>query len=217
MRSIMTRVQAAFIPAAILLLPFYVEAQYDMGITGSNYSGVRSMLVNPAAGADPRYQLDVNVLSASVLFNNTFLYVPKGAVPAFGFGSIIKGIIHTNKFATYYDPARPGKLYNVTLSGEILGPSFQLALPNRQSIGLTIANRLSANVRDIPGATAENAYAYLRSPGLWDTTFTDGSTRVNGMDWMEYGVHYAAVLFDDGTDQWNAGITLKYLQGIAAA
>ncbi|HXB07743.1 MAG TPA: DUF5723 family protein [Puia sp.] len=105
----------------------------------------------------------------------------------------------------------------VALTTELLGPSFQLALPNRQSIGFTFANRTAATVRNIPGATAENTYAYLRSPALWDTTFTDHSTKVNGMNWLEYGFHYAAVLFDDGTDRWNAGITLKYLQGVAAA
>ncbi|GGA84288.1 hypothetical protein GCM10011511_04310 [Puia dinghuensis] len=201
----------------VCLLSIRTAAQYDMGIVGSNYSGIRGTLINPAAGANLKFKWDVNVLSGDVLFNNTFLYVPKGAVPAFGFKSIIKGIINNDKFATYYDPTQPGKLYHVTLSAEILGPSFQLALPHRQSIGFTFADRLSANVRNIPGATAQNAFVYLKSPPLWDTTFTDGSTKVNGVNWLEYGVHYAKVLFDNGTDQWNAGITVKYLQGIAGA
>jgi len=208
--------------AALLLLfiaasPFGAMAQYDMGIANSRYAGIRGSLLNPAAGADPKFKWDFNIASASVLFDNNFLYIPKGAVPAFGFKSIIKGIIHNNKFATYYDKSRPDKIYNVTLSAELLGPSFQLALPNGQSVGFHIADRLAANVRNIPGATAENAYAYLKDPTLWGTNFSDQSTRVNGMNWLEYGFHYAAVLFDDGTDRWNAGITLKYLRGIAAA
>jgi hypothetical protein len=188
-----------------------------MGIANSNYSGIRGVLLNPAAGADPKFKWDVNVMSAGVLFDNTFLYVPKGAVPAFGFGSIIKGIIHTDKFATNFDQSQPGKLYNVALTAEILGPSVQLALPYGQSVGFSIANRTSVSIRDIPGSTAENAYAYLRSPALWDTTLSDGSTRLDGMNWLEYGFHYAATLFDDGTDRWNAGVTLKYLQGIVGA
>src|SRR5258708_736557 len=211
------RMRAAFLVLSIAALPFCAAAQYEMGIANSNYFGIRGVLLNPAAGADTKFKLDVNVLSAGVRFDNTFLYVPKGAVPAFGFKSIIDGIIHTDKFATNYDRTQPGKLYNLTLSAEILGPSFLLALPNRQSIGFSIANRASASIRNIPGATGQNAFDYLRGPALWDTTFSDHSTRLNGMDWLEYGFHYAAVLFDDGTDKFNAGITFKYLQGIAAA
>lgn len=209
--------RAAIVMLCIVLLPGFVMAQYDLGIGNSNYAGVRGTLINPAAGADPKYALDANVVSVSVLFDNTFLYIPKGAVPAFGFKSIINGIIHNDKFATYYNTAPPGKLYQVALTSEILGPSFQVALPNRQSVGFTFANRTAASVRDIPGTTAENAYAYLKDPGLWNKTFSDHSSKVNGMNWLEYGFHYSAVLFDDGTDQWNAGVTLKYLQGVAAA
>jgi hypothetical protein len=207
---------AALLWLVIAVLPLGAMAQYELGIANSQYSGIRGTLLNPAAGADPKFKWDLNIASAGVLFDNNFLYIPKGAVPAFGFKSIIKGIIHTNKFVTYYDAAQPGKLYNVTLSAELLGPSFQLALPYGQSVGFHIASRISANVKNIPGATAQNAFDYLRSSALWDTTFSDQSTRVNGMNWLEYGFHYSAVLFDDGTDRWNAGITLKYLQGVAA-
>jgi hypothetical protein len=110
---------------------------------------------------DPRYKLDINILSASVLFDNTFLYVPKGAVPAFGFKSILNGIVHTDKFATNYQAAQPNKLYDLTVNAEILGPSFQLALPNRQSVGFTIANRTSASIRSIPGAPGQNASPFF--------------------------------------------------------
>lgn len=84
-------------------------------------------------------------------------------------------------------------------------------------MGFTLVNRTSASIRNIPGATGENAYAYLKSPALWNTTFSDQHTRLNAMDWLEYGFHYAAVLVDDGVDRWDAGITLKYLQGIFGA
>lgn len=212
-----TSTGAALLLLLVAALPIRARAQYDMGIANSNYSGIRGTLLNPAAGAEPTFKWDLNIASASVLYDNNFLYIPRGAVPAFGFSSIIKGIIHTNRFATYYDRTQPGKLYNVTLSGEILGPSIQWALPNGQSVAFHIANRISSSVRNIPGATAENAYAYLKDPTLWGTGFSDQTSKVNGMNWLEYGFHYAAVLFDDGTDRWNAGITLKYLQGIAAA
>jgi len=116
--------RAALLWLSVAALPFTAIAQYEMGLANSNYSGVRGVLLNPAAGADGKFKWDLNGLSAGVRFDNTFLYVPKGAVPAFGFKSLIEGIIHTDRYATNYDAARPDKLYQFTLSADILGPSF---------------------------------------------------------------------------------------------
>ena len=70
---------------------------------------------------------------------------------------------------------------------------------------------------DIPGATAQNAWAYLEEKDLWNKSLSDNSTRLNGMGWLQYGLNYSAILFDDGHNQWKAGIGLNYLQGIVAA
>ncbi|HEY4065094.1 MAG TPA: DUF5723 family protein [Puia sp.] len=202
-----------------LLLPFFLLAQQNTGIRTSNYSGIQGALLNPASIADSKLKWDVNALSVGTNFDNTFVYIPKGAVPAFGFKSIIEGIIHENKFGTHFDPQDPNKLYNLTLSTEILGPSFQLQLPGpgNQAIGLTIASRSYANIRNIPGHVAQSAYDFLLNQGLWNTPFSDHSSQLEGMSWLEYGLHYGAVLFNDGTTEWKAGISLKYLQGVGAA
>lgn len=200
-----------------MLLPLWMLGQYNMGVGNSNYAGIHGALINPAGLAGSKLRWDLNGLSTGVLFDNTFVYVPRGAVPAFGFGAIIKGIIHEDKFATHFDPGNPGKLYNFTFSNEILGPSFQLALDDQQTIGLTIASRSYASIRNLPGHTAQNAYDYLLSPSRWNIPYSDHSSRLNGMSWLEYGFHYAAVLSDDGTNKWKGGVTLKYLQGVAAA
>lgn len=188
-----------------------------MGIRNSNYAGIQGAFLNPSSIADSKLKWDVNVLSAGTLFDNTFLYIPKGAVPSFGFRSIIEGIIHEDKFATHFDSNNPNKLYNLTLSTELLGPSFQMAIAGNQTIGLTIASRSFANISNIPGHTGQNAFDYLLNGGLWNTPFSDHTTKLNGMSWLEYGVHYAAVLYNDGINKWAAGISLKYLQGIGAA
>ena len=193
------------------------QAQYDFGIGNSNYSGLLGARINPATMAGSPIQWEVNGLSVGVLYDNTFVYNPKGSVPAFGFRTILKGIIDNEHFATNYSPGDENKRYQFALSTEVLGPSFQLALGNDQQIGFTIAARGYANIRDLPGSTAENAWAYLQDPHLWNRPLSDNSTRLNGMGWLEYGFRYSAVLFDDGENQWKAGISVNYLQGIAAA
>lgn len=193
------------------------HAQYDFGVGNSNYSGILGARINPAATAGSPMKWEVNGLSIGVLYDNTFVYNPKGSVPAFGFRTILKGIVDNQHFSTYYGAGDEDKRYQFTLATEVLGPSFSLALDSNRSIGLTIAARGYGNIRDLPGSTAENAWAYLQDPDLWNRPLSDNSTRLNGMSWLEYGLHYSTVLLDDGENQWKAGISLNYLQGIAAA
>jgi hypothetical protein len=127
--------------------------------------------INPGITAGSPLQWELNGLSVGVLYDNTFVYTPKGAVPAFGFKSILQGIVKNEHFATRY----------------------------------------------IPGSTAQNAWAYLEEGDLRNRSLSDNSTRLNGMGWLQYGLNYSAILFDDGNNQWKAGISLNYLQGIVAA
>jgi hypothetical protein len=201
------------------LVGLRASAQSDLGIQNGNYSGIQGSLLNPSSIAGSKLKWDVLGASATVDFANTFLYAPKGALPFFGVRRIIKGSIDENLFLTRYDPGNPDKLYDVAFSGEFLGPSFFITVghKHKHEIGLTTAVRGMSNIRDITGNAAQNAFDYLLSNQLWNTTFQEQSARVNGMGWLEYGLHYATVLYDDGRNQWKAGATLKFEQGLFAA
>src|SRR5258708_36780622 len=114
-------------------------AQQNLGIRNSNYAGIQGALLNPSSIADSKLNWDVNVLSVGEVFDNTFLYAPKSSLTLFGFRRIISGSIHEDLFTTHFDPQNPDKLYNVTLSAEILGPSFFIKIAKKHEIGLTIA------------------------------------------------------------------------------
>ncbi|HET6256164.1 MAG TPA: DUF5723 family protein [Puia sp.] len=199
----------------LCLLGLRAWAQPDLGIRNSNYAGIQGSLINPGSIAGSKIDWDVG-FSINVDFANTFLYAPQGPLPFFGIRRIIKGSIDENLWKTRYDPSDPNKLYNVAFSAEFLGPSFFMKIKKKHEIGLTTAVRGMANIRDITGNAAQNAFDYLLSGSLWNTTFQEQSARLNGMGWIEYGLHYATVLKDDGRDQWKAGITLKYEQGMFA-
>jgi hypothetical protein len=194
-------------------------AQPDPTIQNGNYSGIQGSLLNPSSIAGSKLQWDVLGVSAGVDFANTFLYAPKGSIPFLGVRRIIKGSIDENLFLTRYDPGNPDKPYNVAFSAQFLGPSFFMTIgrKHKHEIGLTMAVRGMANIRDITGNSAQNAFDYLLSSSLWNTTFQDQSARVNAMGWLDYGLHYATVLYDDGMNQWKAGATLKFEQGLFAA
>src|SRR5882724_10116837 len=194
-----------------------IFGQQNLGIRNSNYAGIQGALLNPSSIADSKLKWDINVLSAGEVFENTFLYAPKSALPLFGFKRIIKGSIDENLFNTHFDPRNPNKLYNVSFSTEILGPFFFVGIGKKHKIGLTVAGRAYANIRDITGNMGQNAFAYLLEKDLWDTSFHDNSARLNSMGWIEYGLHYATVLYSNGRDELKTGLSLNYLQGIAAA
>jgi len=104
----------------------------------------------------------------------------------------------------------------VTLSTEILGPSFFIKVAKKHELGLTVAARAYGNVRNITGNLGQNAFDYFLSSNRWNTTFQDQSARVNAMGWLEYGLHYATVISDRGLNEIKGGISLNYLQGVGA-
>ena len=194
-----------------------VFAQQNLGIRNSNYAGIQGALLNPSSIADSKLDWDVNVFSVDEVFANNFLYAPKSSLTFLGINRIIGGSINEDLFNTRFNPSQPDKLYNVTASTEILGPSFFMKLAKKQSIGLTIAGRSYANIGNISGNLAQNAFAYFLEKNLYNTTYQDNTARVNSMGWLEYGLHYATVLYSQGGNELKGGISLNYLQGVAAA
>jgi hypothetical protein len=195
----------------------HLQAQQNLGVRNSNYAGIQGALLNPSSIADSKLKWDVNVISGDVVFDNTFLFAPKSAVPLFGFRRIIKGSIDENLFGTRFDPNNPGKLYNVTLSTEILGPSFFVKIAKKHEIGFTMSARAYGNINNISGNLGQNAFDYFVNRDLWNTEFHDNATRINAMGWFQYGLHYATVLSNDGRNEWKVGVSLNYLRGIGAA
>jgi uncharacterized protein DUF5723 len=200
-----------------LCIGLSLHAQYNLGIGSSNYSGIQGSRINPGVTAGNPFSWEINGLTVDALYDNTFVYTPRHAVPAFGFRALIEGIIHNQHYATNYVPNDPDRRYQFTLSGEIMGPSFNMKLNNDQTIGFSMAVRTNADIRDLTGTTAQGAWAYLQEPDLWNRSLSDHSSRLDGMSWLEYGLNYSAVLLDNGNDQLKAGIHVKYLQGMFAA
>jgi hypothetical protein len=193
-----------------------IYAQQNLGIRNSNYAGIQGVYLNPSSIADSKLKWDINVFSTNTVFDNTFLFIPKDSLHIFGFKNILNDIIHQTQFTTHFDPLHPDKLYNVTLSNELLGPSFMMNTGKRSAIGFITAARFYTNVNNITGHFAQNAFAYLQDEDLWNKTFYDSTARINTMGWLEYGFDYAYVFYKNDRNEFKGGVTIKYLQGIAA-
>lgn len=200
----------------LTLLTLRAAAQEDVGVRNSNYAGIQGSLLNPSSIAGSKLDWDIQLVSGQVDFANNFLYAPKSQIPFFGIRRIIKGSIDENLFLTRYDPQNPNKLYQVGFSSEFLGPSFFMTIKKKHEIGLTAGLRAAGNIRNITGNAGQNAFDYLLASSLWNTTYQEQSAKINGMGWMEWGLHYATVLYGDGRNELKAGATLKYEEGMFA-
>ena len=194
-----------------------VSAQQNLGIRNSNYAGIQGALLNPSSIADSKLKWDLNVFSIDEVFDNNFLYAPKSSLSFLGFRKIINGSIHEDLFDTHYNSAEPNKLYNVTFSTEILGPSFFVKVAKKHEIGFTISARGYANINKISGSLAQNAFDYFLGKDLWNSELHDRSARIDAMSWLQYGFHYAKILYNSGKNELKGGLTFNYLQGSAAA
>lgn len=194
-----------------------IKAQEFLGVRNSNYAGINSAFLNPALISGQKIKWDVNVVSAGLFFDNSFFFIPKKLVPVLGFRKIADGIKNENLFYTHFDPQNPGKLYNIALSNEIIGPSFYTEIAKDQRVGFTIASRGYANIINVPGHTAQNAFDDFKNKGLWNANWHDNTTKLNAVDWLEYGLHYSKVIKRTTKYEWSAGASLNYLQGIVAA
>src|ERR1043165_1029160 len=165
----------------------FTNAQQDLGIWNSNYAGILGIGINPSSIVDSKLKWDVNVLSWNVVYDNTFLFIPRDSLKFFGIKNILNDVFNQTQFITEFNHANPDQQFDVTLSNEFAGPSFMMRVGKKSEIGFTTAARMYVNINDITGHFGQNAFAYLDEQDLYNTTFTDNSARLNSMGWLEYG------------------------------
>jgi len=102
--------RAAFVWCCLAALPIAAAAQYDMGLINSRYGRCPGHAGQSRGRARiPNMHSMRMCFRPSVLFDNTYLYIPKGCgCRPLVFKSIIDGIIHTDKFRDQLQPGAAG-------------------------------------------------------------------------------------------------------------
>jgi len=204
----------------LLLLPFILanglHAQQYLGIRGGNFAGINGAQLNPSSIVDGRLKWDVNLGSGSMTFDNTFLYIPKDSLKFFGIGHIVD-LIKAKHYYTHFDTNNPNDKFDATFSTEGLGPSFFFNFAKKYALGITTAARYYNVASDVAGHVAQNAYQEMNDTTLWNTNWTDQSTKYNTLGWFEYGLNFGMVVYHKGNNEITGGVELKYLQGVAGA
>lgn len=178
-----------------------LKAQSYIGHAVDNYSGIHSVIYNPANIVSSNLRADVNIVSASGLIDNDYLAI-----------NISDLIESPDDFD--FDKASaesPSNRNNFFFNADVVGPSFMFNLNKKSSIGIISRARGIFSLNDINGKLYQNVVDGFEA----DTDFDFNSPDLVGTMhvWAEIGLSYGRILMTKPNHLLTGGVTLKYLQG----
>lgn len=197
---------------SLVIFSISLKAQFWLGYSSSNYAGVHAMDINPAAVADNRYLLDINLVSTNFNLTNSYIGFKDGFI-----GGLMRG--EANFMDNYVHERRAGEgpdQNSIFMNTEIMGPSAMLSFAN-QGFGLSIRARNYFNIDNVSDDLAHAAIEELNYPSVWGIPLNHDGFSIQDMMWMEYGFDYGRVVYNSGEHFVKGGAKLKLLQGLASA
>lgn len=180
-------------------LPFSVWSQTFIGNTLDNYSGINSLLLNPANVSGSNTRAEFNFISISSFVGNDYISVNIGEFQKNNFQFDFES-------DTYTSPS-----YNNNFFGnvDILGPSVMFRLSDKSGLAISSRVRGFFNVNNISGQLFESVQEGFDDQSDFESQMTDLSGNVHV--WGELGFTYGRVLIENNYRRLRIGITIKYL------
>lgn len=199
--------RSIFLTTALVCMSFGVFSQELPGFRTSNYNGVLGVFSNPANASQNNYSWDVNLFSFGVgVGNNNASFSLKNIKDLTEEDAITDKLIGDG-----------GKAASALFGADIKPISFLISLNRKSGIALTTRARVMLNATDLDGTLGKQI-----ADGSSNTSFpysinSDKDMRVTANGWSEVGLTYGYVLMDKGKHFVKAGLTAKYLAGVANA
>lgn len=183
----------------LFLIVSILKAQSFSGYLSDNYSGVHSVLLNPANAASNFLEMDINLLSFDTSLENDFIDV-----------KITDLLKKDREFDFEYRPTINALKENSVFSNiDILAPSvvFKVAENN-----FSVFTRLRSvfNMEGIDGKLLEE----LEDDISGDISTGNMNPKMILHNWGEVGITYARTLVEKDSHHLDGGVTLKYLLGM---
>lgn len=199
--------QVLLIGTLLLLKYSDLNAQSYHGFLHENYSGVNSVINNPANIADSRFSFDLNLAGVSAAFHNNI------------FASESISNLSNDNFDIDDDLIQTFLSSNAVYTNiDILGPSFLVNINPKNTISVYTRVRTLGDVY-LNGEDL-NQIEDFDDFDIEDPNFNFDINQPNtGVDihaWSEIGLSYARVIKQDNQHFLKGGFTLKYLVGIAS-
>ncbi len=191
----------------------WLMAQEMLGLSQSNYSGVHSILSNPAMLTNTRSYFDVNFIGLDFFAQNNFIYIPgndynvwkamrQEELPTYGDDN--------HNFLYYKNQRNKFAITNL----RILGPSAMIQLGDHAfALSTTVRVYVSGNAIpwEVPVLGAEG----MDYKPLLNINFEDDDVDFTTAEWAETSLSYAYNIHKRMDNKITIGITLKKLWGIS--
>jgi hypothetical protein len=194
-----------------------LSAQEQLGLRLDNYSGVSSIMHNPASSATHQLVWDINIVSMGSWMQNNLGYIQKGTVPKL-INNTDKigphpslGLKSSDKNTLLFNVAERSKYY-ATIGTNTMGPSFLINLKNGHSFGLFSNFRFHLSSYNLPKLLNPKEMNAI----YFNQQFTVDAFKLGGMAWAEVGANYAYTIARNTEGVLVVGANFKYLQGFQA-
>lgn len=189
-----------------------VFAQKNLGIATSDWSGMNGLTLNPASIANSREKLVVEIFSTNVGLENNL-----GKISTTGglFGALSKDQISANDVFSY---SSRNTFSLMAPYVEMRGPGIMYNINRRHSVALSTGirgfNQFNNFDQSLFRTIADPYYTYQTNAN-GNLDLTSKNFNYTAHLWSQVGISYAALLVDEGEHKIRAGITARYLGGIA--
>jgi len=182
-------------------------SQSYTGYSYDNYAGVNTLLLNPAMAAGSKYKVNVNLISVSASAGNNAYEMDRSRLLGLHFSQLSDG-------NGYYKAGNTDYKY-FYLNTDILGPSALITLDRRDGLGLITRMRVIGNEYNL----SNGLFQLLGNPnpGFYSVDITNRSLQTKMMSFAEGGLSFSRILMKAPHAQLKAGITAKYISGLAYA
>lgn len=203
------------------------SGQEMLGIVNGNYAGVNGLMMNPAHPSGSVDFLNLNIAGAGVFVNSNYLFIHR---KDYSFTGLFKVDINDPAYLyTYYYPSvqftdslhyldylKKTSLKRVFVNARVLGPSLMYR-NGIHTFSLVSGFRNNVSVDKMTYNTANFIFRGLDFVPQQDITYTEGPYHVALLSWIELGLGYSCMFYEDDQRAFTAGITGKVLLGTAGA
>ncbi len=194
-----------------------LSAQEQLGLRYENYSGVNSLLLNPANNHTSKFLWDVNLVEAGLFFDNNYAYILDANISRILRATDAEVLPELEApervgddvlLIDYFDNQRAKYAF---AKAQVLGPSFMVNLPSGHTFGAFTRLRSAVGDQNFPWSFS---YCHFNRTPFFEDIDID-PFKIAGMVWSEIGINYGYRFFtNNGVAGF--GLNLKYLQGYEA-
>lgn len=213
----MTGLRKLFLFFFLLTFSTCIFSQSSIGAQ-SNYSGSRSLSMNPALMSTSYLYSDISFASIGLSFSNNFVYLNAKDLSRFVFSEEHTAPSYIMNGEEYnfliYDNYKQKSVYE-SLDVSLL--SLMYSVDSKQTVGFSLNGRVYTSGTNIPYEIPDVCVFGLEGNDFLLGHYQSSGAKVATMEWAEMALSYSRKVFDRYLNRIDLGASVKYLVGYSAA